>query len=67
MDFVTDLPQSFNYNVTAILILVCHGSKMAHFVPCHKEVTAKETDDLFIDKYYKLYGAPKVIVPGNHL
>jgi hypothetical protein len=22
---------------------------MAHFVPCHKEITAEEDDDLFID------------------
>jgi len=35
---------------------------MAHFVPCHKEITTEETADLFIDSCYKLNGAPKVIV-----
>jgi transposase InsO family protein len=35
---------------------------MAHFVPCHKEITSKDTADLFIDNYYKLHGVLKVIV-----
>jgi hypothetical protein len=63
MDFVTDLPKSSKHNFTAILIRVCHLTKMVHFVPCHKEITvAKETDELFIDNIYKLHGVPKVIV-----
>jgi transposase InsO family protein len=35
---------------------------MAHFVPYRKEITVKETGDLFIDNCYKLHGVPKVIV-----
>ena len=35
---------------------------MAHFVPCHKEITAEESADLFIDHCYLLHGVPKVIV-----
>ncbi len=35
---------------------------MSHFVPCHKEITTKETVDLFIDNCYKFRGVPKVIV-----
>jgi len=62
MVFVTDLPKSFKNNFTAILILVCHLTKMAHFVPCHKEITAKDTVDLFIENCYTLHGVPKVIV-----
>jgi transposase InsO family protein len=62
MDFVTDLPKSSKHNFSAILILVCHLTKMAHFVPCHKEITAEEIADLFIDNCYKLHGVPKVIV-----
>jgi hypothetical protein len=62
MDFVTDLPKSSNHNLTAILILVCHLTKIAHFVTCHKEITTKETADLFIENCYKLHGVPKVIV-----
>jgi hypothetical protein len=62
MDFVTDLPKSSKNNFTDVLILVCYLTKMAHFVPCHKEITAKDTADLFIDNCYKLHGVPKVIV-----
>jgi len=44
------------------LVMVCHLTKMAHFVPCHKEITAEESADLFISNCYKLHGVPKVIV-----
>ena len=36
MDFITDLPKSSKHNFTVIQIIVCHLTKMAHFVPCHK-------------------------------
>ena len=62
MDFVADLPKSCKYILIAILIMVCHLTKMAHFVPCHKEITPEETVDLFIDSCQKLHGVPKVIV-----
>jgi hypothetical protein len=35
---------------------------MAHFVPCHKEITAKDSTYLFINNCYRLHGFPKVIV-----
>ena len=35
---------------------------IAHFAPCHIEIKAKETVDIFIGNCYKLYGAPKVIL-----
>jgi hypothetical protein len=38
------------------------SKKMAHFIPCHKEIIAEETTYHFIDNCYKLYGVPKVIV-----
>jgi hypothetical protein len=62
MDFVTDLPKSSKYNFTVILILVCHLTKMAHFVPCHKEVATKDNIDLFIDNCYTIHGVPEVII-----
>jgi len=62
MDFVTDLQKSSKNNFTVVLILVCHLTKMAHFVPCHKEITTEDTAHLFIDICYKLHGVPKVIV-----
>ncbi len=63
IDFVTDLPKSLKRNLDAFLILVCHMTKMAHFVPWHKEITSKvENANPFIDNYYNLGGVPKVIV-----
>ena len=35
---------------------------MAHFVPCHKEITSKYIAYVFIDNCYKLHGVPRVIV-----
>jgi len=58
MDFVTDLPKSSKFNFTSILILVCHLTKMDHFVPYHKEITSKESIDLFMNNCYKLHGVP---------
>jgi hypothetical protein len=62
MDFVTDSPKSSKNNFTVVLILVCHLTKMANFVPCHKEITTEDTIDLFINNSYNLHGVPKVIV-----
>jgi hypothetical protein len=62
MDFVTDLLKSSKNNFHAILILVCPLTKMADFVPCHKEITTRDTADLFIDNCYKLQGVHRVIV-----
>ncbi len=39
---------------------------MSQFVPCHKEITAKESADLFISNCYRLHGVPKVIVSDRH-
>ena len=35
---------------------------MPYFVPCHKEITAKDSTDLCIRNCYRLHIVPKVIV-----
>ncbi len=60
--FIMDLPKSSKRDLTANLIMVRHLTKMAHFAPCHKEITTKEIVDLFLDNCYKLHGVPKFIV-----
>jgi hypothetical protein len=35
---------------------------MAHFIPCHKEVIAIQSMDLFISNCYRLHDVPKVLV-----
>ena len=62
INYVTILPKSGSYGHTIVFILVCHLTKMDHFIPCHKEITVEESSDLFINFFYRLHGAPNVIV-----
>ena len=50
------------YGYTFVYIMICHLTKMAHFVPCHREKTAKKSTNLFISKCHRLHSVPKVIV-----
>jgi hypothetical protein len=59
-DLVTDLPESDGY--TAVAVFVDRMTKMVHFAPCTKEVTAPEYARLFIDHVFKLHGLPEVII-----
>jgi hypothetical protein len=45
IDYVTDLPNSGSYGNTSFFIMVCHLTKMKHFVPCHKEIIVEESED----------------------
>ncbi len=65
IDYVTDLPRSDSYDYTCVIIIICHLTKIAHFVPCHEEITAEESSELFIDNCYTLHGVPKVIAPDR--
>ena len=62
IDNVTDLSKSGIDGYTIVLIMACYLTKMAHFVPCHKEITSEESTYLFIDHCYRLHGVPRVIV-----
>ena len=62
IDDVTDLPKSSIDGYTNIFIMFCHLTKITHFVPCHKDITAEESSNLFIDHCYRLHGVPRVIV-----
>ena len=35
---------------------------MAHFIPCHHEITALRTAQLFADNIIKLHGIPEVLI-----
>jgi hypothetical protein len=62
IDYVTDLPRSGSRGYISVLMMVCHLTKMAHFVPWHKDSTDEESSELFIDNCYRLHGVPKGIV-----
>ena len=52
VDLVTDLPKLDGY--TAIAVFVDRYTKMVHFAPCRKEVTAMEYAKLFVDHVFRL-------------
>lgn len=60
MDLITDLPLCAGYD--SIAVFVDTFSKMAHFVPCCKTITAPELARLFTDNIFKLHGMPRVII-----
>ena len=59
-DLVTDLPESNGF--TAIAVFVDRMTKMVHFAPCTKEVTAPEYARIFVDTVFRLHGLPEVII-----
>ena len=59
-DLVTDLPES--EGMTAIAVFVDRLTKMVHFVPCRKDISAQQYARLFIDQVFKLHGLPEVII-----
>ena len=62
IDYITGLPVSSTHKYDAILVVVDRLSKMAHFIPTHKTVTAVETANLFLQNIFRLHGLPKEII-----
>ena len=60
MDFITDLPKSTGHDT--ILVVVDRYSKMSHFIPTRKEISAEGTAKLIIQNVIRLHGIPRDIV-----
>jgi hypothetical protein len=60
MDFIVDLPKSKSFD--SVFVVVDRLTKMAHFVPCDKTITSKETTRLFLENVYKYHGLPDNII-----
>ena len=60
LDFITDLPDSDKFD--SVLVVVDRLSKMAHFIPCSKDVSADQTASLFLKHVVRLHGLPDDIV-----
>jgi len=60
MDFITDLPKSEGDD--AILIVIDRLTKMAHFLPCTKEIDVRQFSELFMREIFQLHGLPKDII-----
>ena len=53
--------------VIQLFLMVYHLTKTAHFVPCHKEITAEESATFFISSCYKLHGVSRTLVSDRDL
>ncbi len=60
MDFIVDLPKSKSFD--SVFVVVDRLTKMAHFMPCNKTITGKETTRLFLENVYKYHGLPNNII-----
>jgi hypothetical protein len=60
MDFITDLPNSEGFD--SILVVIDRFTKMGHFIPCRKTITAPELAKLFLTNIFRLHGLPLDIV-----
>ena len=61
LDFITDLPPTRDGHDT-ILVFVEKLTKMVHFAPTHKSVSAEETAKLYIDTVVKHHGFQENLV-----
>jgi hypothetical protein len=60
IDFITGLPKSQKGHDT-ILVIVDQLSKVAHFLPVKKTITASQLAELYISRIVSLHGIPKEI------
>jgi hypothetical protein len=65
MDFITNL--SIVRAKNSILVVVDRLTKMAHFTPCSKSITAEETTQLILDGIVRLHGFPEEIMSDRGL
>jgi len=60
MDFITDLPKSDGYDT--ILVVIDRLTKMSHFIPCSKDLDARQFANLIMEKIVRLDGLPHDII-----
>jgi transposase InsO family protein len=60
MDFITHLPNSYNYN--AILIIIDRLTKIKHFIHYKKTCDFEEIARLYVKYIWKLYNLSRIIV-----
>ena len=60
MDFITDLPKSDSYDT--IQVVIDRVTKMSHFIPCSKDLEARQFTNLFMKEIVRLHGLPHDII-----
>jgi len=63
MDFITDLPQSEGYDT--ILVVIDRLTKMSKFIPCSKDLDARQFANLFMKEIVRLHGLPHDIITNR--
>jgi hypothetical protein len=62
VDMIVDLPVSEGAEYNAIIVFMCHLSKMARIIPTHTSLDARGMAQLFIREIFPHYGMPLEIV-----
>jgi len=60
LDFITHLPPVDSLD--AIFVVTCRLTKLAHFIPCSRTISAPQFADLFLSSVVRLHGFPLEIV-----
>ena len=63
MDFITDLPISDGYDT--ILVVIDRLTKMSHFIPCNKNLDARQFATLFLKEIIRLHGIPRDVITAR--
>lgn len=66
LDFVTGIPKS-KHGFDMILVVIDRFTKMAHFIPTVKELTAEGCARLMVDYCFKYHGTPKRMVSDKDI
>ena len=61
IDFITNLPVTPR-GYDAIAVIVCHFTKLVHYIPCWTKLDAPGFATLFRKHFFKLHGLPQHIV-----
>jgi hypothetical protein len=62
VDLIVDLPASLGAEYNAIIVFMCHLSKMVRIIPTHTSLDAKGLAQLFIREIFPHYGMPMEII-----
>jgi len=60
MDFITDLPKSDGSDT--ILVVIDRLTNMSHFIPCAKDLDARQFANLFMKEIVSLHGLQHDII-----
>jgi len=62
IDMITDLPKTKQTQYNTIFVVIDHFTKMSHFTPCQKTLTAEQAADLLVETIICYHGIPATIV-----